>query len=345
MATAESHGRRTRIASFAAATLLVVIALAIWAGRQSGWLLPSKQHRVLVVYCYSTLDDVLQDGLFPAFREVWRAEHGETVELVATFAGSGEITSRIVERVPAELAIVSSEVDAIRLPARWLSWRKQPHRGVLARTPLLIVVRKGNPRGIRGFGDLGEEGLELLHGDPATSGAAELTILAAYGSDLRRSGSRDDAFRRLLALWHNVAFELPNAREVRERFESGQGDAFVTYEQDVLEHPSRERIDAELVYPRPTILVEPIVVRIDRNVDARNADLVDAFLRFLWTRDAQEILVEHGFRSVLQELDGSRPDFAPVEEAFTLSDLGGITARKKILEEVWQDRVVPARGR
>jgi len=323
------------------AVVLVAAVLVAWLAPRFGWFQRPKPPRVVVLYCFSTLDDVMQNRLLPAFREQWLRDQGEAVEFVATFAGSGGITDRILDKYPAEIAIVSSELDAYRLPVAWRSWRELPHNGILARTPLVIVVRRGNPKNIRGFEDLGREGIDLLHGDPATSGAAELAILAEYGSALRRHGDSERASQQLLGIWRNVTTQLPTAREARSRFETGEGDALVTYEEDAIGSPSRARIEGDVVYPVSTIVAEPVVVKIEKNIDDRQRRLFDAFVEFLWTREAQQILVDYGFHSVYEELNASRGDLATIEDPFTLSGVGGASARRDVLERVWRDRVVP----
>jgi sulfate transport system substrate-binding protein len=320
---------------------LAAILLLVWVGRPWSWLESPAQPQVVVLYCFSTLDDVMQERLLPAFRREWERETGQAVELVATFAGSGDITSRILAEVTAEIAIVSSELDAYRLPAPWRSWRELPHGGVLVRTPLVIAVRDGNPKGLQGFADLAGQGLALVHGDPETSGAAQLAILAEYASARRRGGDGEAAFRQLLATWRNVTVRPPTAREARRRFEAGEGDALVSYEADLIGSPSRARVAGEIVHPASTIVAEPVVVKIEKNIDERRRRAVDALVEFLWTREAQQILVEYGFESVYDELNVARPGGVGAASRFTLAEVGGATARREILDKVWRDRVVP----
>ena len=334
--------RTTRSAGRTVAALVIgAVILLGWLGLRSGWFPAKSETRVVVLYCFSALDDATQDRLLPAFRERWQREQGETVEFVVTFAGSGDITKRILAEYPAQIAIVSSELDAHRLPALWRSWRELPHNGILVRTPLVIVTREGIPQNIRDFADLSGEGIELLHSDPATSGAAELAILAEYGSALRRTGDRELAFQQLLGIWSNVTGQPATAREARNRFESGEGDAFVTYAADAVARPSRPQIEGTIVPPSSTIVAEPVVVKIEKNIDEKNRRVVDAFIEFLWTREAQQVLVEYGFESVDDELNVSADVLAPIEDRFTLNDVGGAAARRDILEKVWKDRIVP----
>lgn len=342
----ESSERKGPWARGLVAVAVIAGAVAIaWLGSRLGWFPTTSPTRVVVLYCFSTLDDVMQERLLPAFREQWRSERGEEVEFVVTFAGSGDITKRILGEYPADVAIVSSELDAYRLPAPWQAWRALPHGGVLARTPLVIVTRPGNPRGIQSFEDLAGEGVALLHADPATSGAAELAVVAEYGAALRRGLDGEPAVEQLAAIWRNVAARPATAREARTRFERGEGDALVTYAADVVGSPSRPQIQGEIVAPVATILAEPVVVKIEKNIDAGQRRVVEAFVAFLWSPEAQQSLGEYGFLRADAAGDAAVLELPGIEDLFTLADLGGAGARAQILEAVWKNRVVPSLGR
>lgn len=145
-----------------------------------------------------------------------------------------------------------------------------------------------------------------------------------------------------MGIWRNVTVRLPDARAARREFDDGTGDALVTYEQDVIGTPTRGRTAGEIIYPKSTILSEQIAVKLERNIDERQSDLVEAFFEFLWSEEAQRILVEYGFRSPREELNQSNPRLATIESPFTLEDLGGPrTADREILEGVWRERVLP----
>ena len=109
-------------------------------------------------------------------------------------------------------------------------WRKLPYHGIVNRTPIVIVVRQGNPKGIRDFPDLGKPGIRIIHPDPISSGGAQWSILAIYGSELKKSEDSVRALRTLQAIWRNVISTPGSAREARTTFELGNGDALITYE-------------------------------------------------------------------------------------------------------------------
>jgi sulfate/thiosulfate transport system substrate-binding protein len=336
--------RRLRVAAFVAAGL-ALFAYGVWPWTPMARL--ARPPRAIVFYGFSILGEVINHGVFPAFQNEWRERTGERVEIVSSFAGSGTITNQIILGVPAHLALVSLELDADKLAeARVVaagSWRRFPFEGVVNRTPFVIMVRPGNPKGIHDFADLGRPGIRVVHPDPFTSGGANWAIVAEYGAGAR-SGAPDP--RRaghdvLLGVWKNVVAQAASARAARTQFENGFGDALITYEQDALYDRSRGKLEADVVYPRSTVLSEHTLVRIDRNIDHRESDLVDAFARFLFTDEAQRIFVRYGFRSVMEPLNEANPAFGRIEDPFRITDLGGWQlARKEIIESVWKRQVL-----
>jgi sulfate transport system substrate-binding protein len=203
------------------------------------------------------------------------------------------------------------------------------------------MVRPGNPHGVADFADLAQPGIGIVHPDPLTSGGAQWAILAEYGSVLFSGGDEAQAEEQLLGIWRNVVAQAGSARAARTQFETGFGDALITYEQEAVYDLGRGRLTAEIVYPRSTILSEHIVVVVDDNIASEDRDAVAAFIDYLWSDAAQQIFVEHGFRSVKEALNAGQPAFGFIEFPFTVEDLGGWqAARAEIVEAVWKDHVL-----
>ncbi len=319
---------------------LVIYALWPWLPGTRG-----APTRTLVVYGFSILDQAMNAGVFPAFQEAWRARTGEQVEFIASFSGSGTITNQIVLGVPAEVAILSLELDALRLVEAGVlpgpTWQQLPHAGVLNRTPFIILVRPGNPLGIGDFVDLAAPGIGVVHPDPLTSGGAQWAILAEYASALRRTGDADAAYAQLLGIWDNVVAQAASARAARTQFENGFGDALITYEQEALSDQARGTLTAHVVYPPSTILSEHTVVVIDKNIAPEQRALAQAFVDFLWSPAAQEVFVRYGFRSVDESLNAANPNFGLIAAPFVVADLGGWPqAKRDIIEAIWKQRVL-----
>jgi sulfate transport system substrate-binding protein len=306
----------------------------------------ARPPRTIVFYGFSILGEAIDHGVFPEFQRQWRARTGEQVELVSSFAGSGTVTNQLILGVPAQLALLSLELDAQKLAEAGViakdSWRRLPSGGVVNRTPFIILVRPGNPKAIHDFADLTRSGVEIVHPDPLTSGGANWAIAAEYGAGARGSADPVRAGRDLLTgIWRNVVAQAPSARGARTQFENGFGDALITYEQEALWDRSRGKLKADVVYPRSTILSEHTLVRVDRNVSHKERDLVDGFQRFLWSEDAQKIFVRYGFRSVQEPLNAASTAFGRIEDPFRISDLGGWSrAKKEIVDGIWKRQVL-----
>jgi sulfate/thiosulfate transport system substrate-binding protein len=196
----------------------------------------------------------------------------------------------------------------------------------MSRSPMVIAVSAGNPGRVRDFADLAKGECSVILPDPTSSGAGEWGVLAVYGSALRETGDAKTAADRLAALWPRVKHRPPSARRARALFKEGAGDALVTYESEIRAWKFRDTgRPFFMVYPPRTILSEHLVVKLHRNITGRSHERVDAFVKFLWSKPAQRLLVAHGFRSVDPEVAreaGGTPSGSSFG-FFTLQDLGG----------------------
>ena len=307
--------------------------------------------RTLVVYGFSILGDAIDLGVFPAFQKQWRDKTGEQVELVSSFAGSGTVTNQLIMGVPAEVAILSLELDAQRLAEAGRiapqSWRQLPQHGVLNRTPFIILVRPGNPKNIHDFADLARPGIGVVHPDPLTSGGANWAIVAEYGAGIREHPGQPDAGYELLrGVWRNVVAQASSARAARTQFENGFGDALITYEQEAVYDQSRGKLKLDVIYPHSTILSEHSVVVLDRNIAPADRTLVDAFVAFLWSEEGQRIFVDYGFRSVDERLNSGNANFGSIDDPFMIDAFGGWNrAKREIVDAVWKNRVLKELGK
>ena len=178
----------------------------------------------ITLYGFSIMKESLEKSIYPSFAEQWQREHGQRVRFTSSFAGSETVTNQILQGVGAEIAILSIERDAERLNKAGFvtsDWHQLPNKGIVNKTPFIIVVRKGNPHGIRDFPDLAKSGVKLIHPDPVSSGGAQWSILAIYGSELLKSekqnGEKDEAraLQTLRSIWRNVISTPGSAREAR----------------------------------------------------------------------------------------------------------------------------------
>ena len=305
----------------------------------------------ITLYGFSIMKEPLEKAIYPAFAAKWKAEHGVDVRFTSSFAGSETITNQILQGVKAEIGIFSIDRDPQRLKDRGFvnsDWHLLPQKGIINKTPFVILVRKGNPKGIRDFPDLAKPGIKLIHPDPISSGGAQWSVLAMYGSELLKSKNetgepdRARALQTLQAIWRNVFSTPASAREARTTFELGNGDALITYELDaLLMKQSNANADAEIVVPEATIFSEHPVVVIDRNVSAANRAVIDAFVQFLFTEEAQRAFVKYNFRSSTNDtLNQENKELATIKHPFTVDYFGGWEkAYPEIIEGIFRDQV------
>lgn len=305
----------------------------------------------ITLYGFSIMKESLEKAIFPGFSSKWKSEHGVDVRFTASFAGSETITNQILQGVKAQIGIFSIERDPQRLKEQGFvthDWRALPQKGIINKTPFVILVRKGNPKGIHDYADLAKPGIKLIHPDPISSGGAQWSILAMYGSELVKSEKqstepdRARALQTLQAIWHNVFSTPASAREARTTFELGNGDALITYELDaLLMKQANAKVDADIVIPESTIFSEHPVVVIDRNVSAGDRAVIDAFVNYLFTEEAQRAFVKFHFRSSTNDaLSQENKDLATIKSPFTVEYFGGWQrAYPEIIESIFRDQV------
>jgi sulfate transport system substrate-binding protein len=254
-----------------------------------------------------------------------------------------------LQGAPADIAILSIERDVDRLIAAGhvpKDWWVTAQKGIVNKTPFVILVRKGNPKDIRDFPDLAKEGIKVIHPDPVSSGGAQWSILSIYGSELKKSeaetGGQDTnrALKTLQSIWKNVISTPGSAREARTQFETGYGDALITYELEGL-LMKQAGAEVEMIVPKSTIFSEHPVAIVDRNVTLDERPVIEAFRNYLWSDEAQQAFVKYHFRSSTNEsFNDTNAQFAKIETPFTIEFFGGWSrAYPEIIEKVFRDQV------
>lgn len=322
--------------------LAFVLLLNTVACRRSGG---EKEDATITLYGFSIVKEPLENEIFPRFAKQWLEKTGQQLHLTGSYGGSEVITNQIVNGAEAEIAILSIERHADRLlrpDVARSDWRNLPYGGIVNRTPMVIVVRQGNPKRIRDFSDLGKPGVKLIHCDPTSSGAGQWSLLAIYGSELikseKRNGRRDEAAATelLRKIWKNVITTPESARAARTQFERNEGDALVTYEMEALQMQDKKQA-IEIITPQATVMCEHPVVVIDHRLSPQKYALVELFVRSFWERPAQEAWTRARFRSVIEELNSGYP---AIQMPFSSAHFGGWDkAYRNIVEDVWKKKI------
>src|SRR5512139_4037544 len=289
-------------------------------------------------------EDATTKEILPAFKKYYKEKFGKDVDVSASFAGSGTLKNQILGGAPVQVAVLSSELYLDQLKEKGLiasDWRKNPNKGAVIKSVIVLVTRKDNPKGLNTFEDLARPGTKVLHASPDTSGGAQWAIFAIYGAGANFKnlsfGHEDGGVKLLSGVEKNVIAQPESARQTFVQFDAGFGDAIVTYENEALLEKAKGR-DYAIAVPRRTIETEWKVARIDRNIKPEQEHAVTEFIRFLYTPEAQRAYAKYGFRPVDGRIEKEfQAKYAKVAEPFTVDDLGGWrNARRNIIENAWK---------
>jgi sulfate/thiosulfate transport system substrate-binding protein len=308
---------------------LLVLSLAAGCGKSGR---DNGEEITLVLGAYTTPREAYAKAIIPEFKRYWKQKTGQDVEFQESYQASGAQSRAIISGFEADIAALSLEGDVDRIAQSGLiqhDWKANRYEGIVTTSVVVIATRPGNPLGIHDWNDLTKQGLKLLTPDPKTSGGAQWNITAIYGAALRgyTNAIKQDkvaAKEFLKRVLSNVSIMDKGARESITTFEKGVGDVAVTYENEVLVgRQSGQKYD--YVIPRSTILIENPVAVVDTYVDKHGVrEAAEAFVNFLWTREAQRVFASYGLRPVEPEaMADVSSQFPPVEDLWTISFLGG----------------------
>ncbi len=271
--------------------LLVGAALGGCGGGSSDAAAGSK----LALVAYSTPKEAYEE-IIPAFA---RTSAGTGVTFSQSYGNSGDQARAIVAGLPASIAALSLEPDVSKLVDAKLvapNWSATPTKGIVTNSVVVLAVRPGNPKHIKGWDDLVKPGVEVLTPNPFTSGGARWNIMAAYGAQIEQGKTPAQAVAYLGKLFGNVVVQDKSAREALQSFTAGKGDVLISYENEAITARQKgEKLN--YVIPDETILIEnPIAATTSGGAKAK------AFVDYATSKPAQRIFAEKGYRSVIDSL-------------------------------------------
>ena len=240
-----------------------------------------------------------------AFARHWEAQTGQKVEIKQSHGGSGKQARAVIDGLEADVVTLALawDVDALRREAELIpeGWQQRlPQNSAPYTSTIVFVVRKGNPKQIRDWGDLGREGVSVITPNPKTSGGARWNYLAAWHWALERPGGDEQKARDFIArLFANVPVLDTGARGSTTTFaERNIGDVLIAWENEAfLLERDIARGKVEIVVPSSSILAEPPVAIVDRYVDKHGTrEVAEAYLRYLYSDEGQEIVARHYYR-------------------------------------------------
>jgi sulfate transport system substrate-binding protein len=273
-----------------------------------------------------------------AFEAYWKKKSGQDVTIRQSHGGSGKQARTVIDGLQADVVTLALayDIDALAkqgklLPANWQA--RLPNNSSPYTSTIVFLVRKGNPKKIKDWADLARPGVSVITPNPKTSGGARWNHLAAYGWALRQpGGSEKTAEEYLRKLYANVPVLDTGARGSTTTFvQRGIGDVFISWENEA--HLAVEELGAgkfDIVFPSLSILAEPPVAVVDRvTLRKKTTDVARAYLEYLYSPEAQEIIAKHYYRprneAVLKKYAAQFPDV----KMLSINDFGGWAAAQK----------------
>lgn len=271
-----------------------------------------------------------------AFAAHWKARTSDTVVVRQSHGGSGKQARSVIDGLQADVVTLALayDIDALHEQAGLLppDWHKRlPHNSSPYTSTYIFLVRKGNPKNIRNWDDLVRPGVSVITANPKTSGGARWGYLAAYGFALKQPGGNDATAREFVArLFANVPVLDSGARGSTVTFaERGVGDVLLAWENEArlsLKEFGADRFD--IVYPPLSILAEPPVAVVDKNVDKHGTrEAATAYLEYLYTPEGQEIAARNFYRPTDPKVAARYDKQFPKLDLFTIDEVFGGWAR------------------
>ncbi len=266
-----------------------------------------------------------------AFAKDWKTRTGQTVTINQSHGGSGKQARAVIDGLEADVVTLalSYDVDALAekgnlIPKNWQT--RLPNNSAPYTSTIVFLVRKGNPKGVKDWDDLVKPGLSVVTPNPKTSGGARWNYLAAWGYALKKYNEEAKAREFVTKLYKNVPVLDSGARGATVTFvERGIGDVFISWENEAfLAVQELGQGKFEIVAPSLSILAEPPVTVVDRVADRRGTRAVaEAYLKYLYTEEGQEIAAKHYYRPRLKAVADRHAARFPKVNLFTIDELFG----------------------
>jgi len=303
---------------------VAVAALSGWTDRVSA------QSELLNVSYDPTRE--LYDDYNAAFAKYWKAKSGQAVTVKQSHGGSSKQGRAVIDGLAADVVTLALAYDIDEISAKGkligADWQKRlPHNSAPYTSTIVFLVRKGNPKGIKDWGDLVKPGVSVITPNPKTSGGARWNYLAAWGYALKKNNNDAEKAKQFVsALFKNVAVLDSGARGATTTFvERGIGDVLISWENEaVLAIKELGQGKFDIVAPSLSILAEPPVAVVDKVVDKKGTRKVaEAYLQYWYTPEAQEIAAKNFYRPIDEKVLAKYADQFPKITLFTIDEVFG----------------------
>jgi sulfate/thiosulfate transport system substrate-binding protein len=323
---------------FSGSIALAFFVGAVWFSNGSG---NRKEGELeLLNASYDPTRELWRD-LNAAFIPLYEQQSGIRLTIRQSHGGSSTQARAIIDGLDADVATLAlwSDTDALRQRGLIDSdWEKRlPDRSLPYFSTIVFVVRKDNPKSIKDWSDLVRPGVTVVTPNPKTSGNGKLSFLAAWGSVLVRGGSEGEAREFVTRLYRQTPVLDSGARGATATFAHKKiGDVHLTWENEAHLEVQESRGELELVYPPQSIRAEPHVAVVDANVRRKGtAAAAEAYLRFLYTEQGQEIIARHFYRPIQPAVAQKHASELPAIDLFPITAVaaGWDEAQEKFFAE------------
>jgi sulfate transport system substrate-binding protein len=272
-----------------------------------------------------------------AFAAAYQKETGKIVSIRQSHGGSGSQARGVIDGLQADVVTLALayDIDAIAakglIDANWLA--RLPQNSSPYTSTIVFLVRKGNPKAIKDWDDLAKPGVGVVTPNPKTSGGARWNYLAAWGHAVKKGRTPEQAKAFVASIFKNVPVLDTGARGSTVTFvERGVGDVLLAWENEAFLALREFGADKfEIVVPPLSILAEPPVTIVDKVVDKKGTrEVADAYLRFWYTRDGQEIAAKNSYRPRDADVAAKHEKAFAKVDLFTIDEVfGGWTKAQK----------------
>src|SRR5688572_29048795 len=273
------------------------------------------------------------------FAAYWKGKTGQEVTIRQSHGGSGKQARSVIDGLGADVVTlaVAFDVDQIaekggQLKADWQS--RLPHNSAPYTSTIVLLVRKGNPKGIKDWGDLVKPGVSVITPNPKTSGGARWNYLAAWAWALKQPGGSEASAKEFVRkLYKNVPVLDTGARGSTTTFaQRGIGDVLIAWENEAFLSIKELGPDkVEIVVPSLSILAEPPVTVVDKVVLRRGTrDVATEYLKYLYSPEAQEIIAKNFYRPIDAAVAAKYAKTFPKLNLVTIKDFGGWAQAQKV---------------
>lgn len=279
---------------------------------------------------YDPTRELYQD-VNAAFAKSWKAKSGDNVKIKQSHGGSGKQARSVIDGLEADVVTLALGYDIDALTDKNLlrkDWQTRlPHNASPYTSTIVLLVRKGNPKGIKDWNDLVKPGVAVITPNPKTSGGARWNHLAAWGYALRQPGGNEAKAKDFLTrLYKNVPVLDSGARGATTTFvERGIGDVLIAWENEAylaVKELGPDKFD--IITPSVSILAEPPVAIVDKFADKHGTRKVaEAYLNFLYTDEAQAIIAQNYYRPATPKAAQQYAKNFPQVKLFTIGDVAG----------------------